>query len=73
MSKPWPINRKKELHELIDMILTIKTLNNGSGFTGRIQKIIEAAEKIDKLDLESAEPNFRQFLVHEAFGEGGES
>ena len=73
MSEAWPRKRRKELHELLEMLATIRTLNNGSNFIGKVQQLIKTSDKFDKLNLESAQPNFSQFLTAEAFGEGGES
>lgn len=68
MKEPWPMDRRKEMALLMDLLITASNLNSGSDFIGRLEDVMSLANKLNKSDINTARKSFVQFLVSEAAG-----
>lgn len=67
----WPINRRKQVDDLENLISIIRGLNNGNMFIEKVQAAIEIADNLSRSDLMSKPPvtSFMNFLHDKCLGE----
>ena len=67
--KVWPLNRRKELDLLIELVNLIWVLDSGSGFIKSIERCIEIAALLNKSHIQSeVRRSFVHFLQDKACG-----
>lgn len=72
--KPWPLHRRKQLETLLRLLNECTSLNTGNQVIERMQRIIKAADKLNKTVYggSARRMSLPHFLRNEALGEPNE-
>ncbi len=65
-NSPWDEKRCRELSDLELLVREVGTINHGSSALERIQRCIDLAESLSRIDLDHYRTSFLEFLRKEA-------